>query len=62
MKFAKDSGLAFELIGAGQRQGREKVFHVQGVNAYHSRLKNWMARFNGVATQRLPNYLTWRRL
>lgn len=62
LKFAKDSGLAFEAIGTKQRRGREKVFHVQTVNAYHSRLKNWMARFNGVATERLPNYLSWRRI
>lgn len=62
MKFAKDAGLAFELIRTKQRTGREKVFHVQTVNAYHSRLKNWMGGFNGVATKRLPNYLAWRRL
>ena len=62
LKFAKDAGLAFEAIATKQRKGREKVFHVQTVNAYHSRLKNWMARFNGVATERLPNYLCWRRL
>jgi transposase-like protein len=62
MKFAKDAGLAFELIGTKQRRGREKVFHVQTVNAYHSRLKSWMIRFNGVATKRLSNYLAWRRL
>lgn len=62
LKFAKDAGLAFEAIGTKQRRGREKVFHVQTVNAYHSRLKKWMARFNGVATERLPNYLNWRRL
>ena len=62
LKFAKDTGLAFEVIGTKQRRGREKVFHVQAVNAYHSRLKNWMARFNGVATEKLSNYLCWRRL
>ena len=62
IKFAKDSGLAFEAIGTKQRRGREKVFHVQNVNAYHSRLKNWMVRFHGVATERLSNYLGWRRL
>ena len=33
---------------------------IQNVNAYHSRLKNWMARFHGVATRYLPNYLGWR--
>ena len=27
------------------------------VNAYHGRLKQWLNRFNGVATQNLPNYL-----
>jgi len=62
IKFAKDRGLAFEAIGTKQRRGREKVFHVQNVNAYHSRLKNWMSRFHGVATERLPSYLGWRRL
>ena len=62
IKFAKDSGLAFEAIGTKQRRGREKIFHVQNVNAYHSRLKNWMRRFHGVATERLPSYLGWRRL
>ena len=62
IKFAKDMGLPFEAIGAKQRRGREKIFHVQTVNAYHSRLKTWMVRFNGVATERLPNYLSWRRL
>ena len=26
----------------------------------HSRLKQWLTRFNGVATKNLPNYLGWR--
>lgn len=38
------------------------VYHVQNVNAYDSRLKEWMRRFHGVATRHLPNYLGWRRL
>ncbi|MBI4740348.1 MAG: IS1595 family transposase, partial [Betaproteobacteria bacterium] len=38
------------------------VYHVQNVNAYDSRLKEWMRRFHGVATKYLPNYLGWRRL
>jgi transposase-like protein len=36
-------------------------FHINNVNAYHSRLKEWMRRFHGVATDNLPNYLSWRR-
>jgi transposase-like protein len=38
------------------------VYHVQNVNAYDSRLKQWMHRFHGVATHYLANYLGWRRL
>jgi hypothetical protein len=37
------------------------VYHLQNVNAYDSRLKNWIRRFNGVATKYLENYLGWRR-
>ena len=33
------------------------VYHLQNVNAYDSRLKNWMGRFHGVATKYLENYL-----
>ena len=38
------------------------VYHIQNVNAYDSRLKQWMLRFHGVATHYLGNYLGWRRL
>ena len=34
--------------------------HINNVNAYHGRLKQWLNRFNGVATKNLPNYLGWR--
>lgn len=39
----------------------DKVFHIQNVNAYHSRLKGWMKRFHGVATKYLDHYLGWHR-
>jgi transposase-like protein len=47
-------------LAAGKRVLKQ-VYHVQNVNAYDSRLKTWMRRFNGVATCYLPNYLGWRR-
>ncbi|MGP7735800.1 IS1595 family transposase [Oceanimonas smirnovii] len=50
----------FVNSSAGQRV-REEVFHIQGVNAYHSRLKQWMHRFHGVATKYLHRYLGWFR-
>ena len=37
------------------------VYHVQNVNAYDSRLKEWIRRFHGVATHYLDNYLGWFR-
>lgn len=37
------------------------AWHIQNVNAYHSRFKTWMLRFKGVATSYLPNYLGWFR-
>ncbi|GAC1371459.1 MAG: hypothetical protein NVS3B3_04980 [Aquirhabdus sp.] len=37
------------------------AYHIQNVNAYDSRLKEWMVRFHGVATKYLENYLGWRR-
>lgn len=40
----------------------DKVFHIQNVNAYHSRLKNWINIFHGVATKYLDHYLGWFRL
>nr|WP_319565303.1 IS1595 family transposase [uncultured Rhodoferax sp.] len=40
----------------------EGAFHIQNVNAYDSRLKQWMKRFHGVATKYLENYLGWRRM
>ena len=60
--FAAEHGLRHEPINiaAGVRV-RDGTFHIQNVNAYHGRLKGWMARFNGVATRYLPNYLGWRR-
>lgn len=37
------------------------VYHVQNVNAYDSRLKEWIRRFHGVATRYLDSYLGWFR-
>ena len=38
------------------------IYHVQNVNAYTSRLKGWMRKFNGVATEYLDTYLGWQRM
>jgi transposase-like protein len=48
-------------LSAGERVVL-KTFHIQNVNAYHSRLKKWMERFNGVSTKWLSRYLGWWRI
>jgi transposase-like protein len=35
--------------------------HINNINAYHGRLKEWLRPFHGVATAYLENYLGWRR-
>lgn len=61
--FARTSGITHKVVQAkpGLRV-QEVAFHIQNVNAYHSRLKLWIARFHGVATKYLVNYLGWRRM
>ena len=35
--------------------------HINNVNGYHGRLKEWLRPFHGVATANLNHYLGWRR-
>ena len=60
--FAKDEGLKCETFIASKGEHGKGPIHVQNVNGYISRLKKWMARFNGVATKYLASYLGWRRM
>jgi transposase-like protein len=61
--FARVTGVAHRPLNVQQGvRVLEGVFHIQNVNAYDSRLKTWLRRFNGIATKYLDNYLGWRRL
>lgn len=61
-KFAKLKGLQHETVNEQQKQRVKKgIYHIQHVNNFHNRLKNWMDRFQGVATKYLDNYLYWFR-
>jgi transposase-like protein len=60
--FARKAGIPAHILPApGKPNPRAPEFHINNVNAYHGRLKEWMRRFHGVATKNLPNYLGWRR-
>lgn len=43
----------------GKKRVIKGIYHIQNVNSYHSRLKSWMDRFQGVSSKYLNNYLTW---
>jgi transposase-like protein len=58
--FARDTGISHQAVNISQGVRVKGAIHVQNVNAYHSRFREWMARFHGVATHYLPNYLGWR--
>lgn len=62
-KVARTMGLTHRAVNV-QKGIRvlDGAFHIQNVNAYDSRLKQWMRRFHGVATRYLENYLGWRRM
>ena len=64
--FARAHGIAHQAVNvsAGERHrlGPHGAIHVQNVNAYHGRLREWLAPFHGVASRYLPNYLGWRRM
>ena len=60
--FARRAKIPVRVVPApGKPLSGEPDIHINNVNAYHSRLKEWMRRFHGVATRNLPNYLGWRR-
>jgi len=58
---AHDLGIEHHGLNTLRGERRRGAWHIQNVNAYHSRFKGWLARFKGVATSYLPNYLGWFR-
>ena len=61
--FAKKFGYTLETINVSAKEHiRDTIYHVQNVNAYDSRLKEWIKHFHGVATKYLESYLGWMRL
>jgi transposase-like protein len=60
--FARRAQITCHVLPApGSPKPDAPDLHINNVNAYHGRLKEWMRRFHGVATVNLPNYLSWRR-
>lgn len=59
---AKEMGVTHRPVNVSAgRRVIAGVYHIQNVNAFDSQLKNWIRRFNGVATKYLDSYLGWFR-
>ena len=58
--FAREAGLSHECVNLRAGERVRGAVHVQNVNAYHRRFRQWLARFHGVASLYLPNYLGWQ--
>jgi transposase-like protein len=61
--FAKERGLKhYKVNSSNGRHVIDKVYHIQHVNSYHSRLEEFINyHFKGVATKYLDKYLGWKR-
>ena len=60
IKFVEDFGLEHKRIENGKCR-TDHFYNIQRLNSFHSRLKLWMARFKGVSTKYLVNYLYWMK-
>jgi hypothetical protein len=58
--FARKAGITHRFVNLAAGVRVAGALHVQNVNAYHGRFKQWLRRFNGGASHYLPNYLGWR--
>jgi hypothetical protein len=58
---ANDLRVQHEALNLSAGERVRGPWHIQNANAYHGRLKGWIARCKGVATDYLESYLGWFR-
>jgi hypothetical protein len=58
---ATELGVRHEALNLSAGERGRGPWHIQNANAYHGRLKGWIARFKGVATDYLESNLGWFR-
>lgn len=57
IRFANNMGIELHQIKRGKH--KEGIYHIQHINAFHSKLKEWIYKFHGVSTKYLANYMYW---
>jgi transposase-like protein len=60
LKFAKSNNL--EHIRLEEYKAKKGIYHINHINSYHTRLKKFIDKFNGVSTKHLNNYLIWNNI
>lgn len=62
-KYCRVHNLQHEKVCPGKKRYVVKeIYHIQNVNAYHSRFKIFLDHFNGVASKYLNHYLAWYQI
>ena len=59
--YARTKSLEHYVLNASRGERVRGIYHIQHANAYHSRFRRWIGRFQGVATKYLNHYLEWFR-
>lgn len=60
IQFADKNNL--ELVQLKSGKSKKGIYHIRHINSYHSNLKKFMRRFNGVSTKYPNNYLIWNNI
>lgn len=60
LEYTKTNGFRHGKL-AHKEEVVKEIVHLQNVQLYHHKLKEWMSRFKGVATKYLTSYLGWFR-
>jgi len=62
VRFAAEARIMHESVSVRAGRRARGAIHIQNVNGWHSRFKNWLVRFKGVSSRYLANYSGWQRL
>lgn len=60
--FARQTGISHAAVNLRAGVRARGAIHIQNVNGWHSRFKNWLRRFHGVASRYLIAYSGWQRI
>jgi hypothetical protein len=60
-RVARDLGVTHEAVPTSAGRRTRGLWHVRNVNAYHSRFKGWVRRFNGISSRYPTHHLGWFR-